>query len=497
MGRQSRSSALAVGAAALLASGLFRQGLGIVTLAVTARLLTPEDFGIVAYFLVALGLLEMMQRQIAMVLIRLETVTQAHLETVFTVQLLFGLSVAAIFLASRPLVAMVGLPQLVQLTPYLAVLSLVIAIRSPLFLIYERDLTFSYAAKEETFSRIAYSIAAITLAWIWRDYWAIVYATFVGVAMRSFYTFATAPMVPRLSLARWRDNLSFSSWSMTAQLAQFMSQNMPQLIIGATLGLSDAGLFRLGNRFTSLATSQLFAPLLRVIYPALADVARTTDRKHEAFITMNALVIAVLLPTGIGMALVAEDLLVIGVGSKWIAAAQVIWILAPLKALEALQDNVRSASYVDGSTRFLFVRSAILLVVVTVLMLIGVNYGFLGALIAAGACSIASLVTTLIMAKRFGAGGFFHPLLAAWRSFVSCAVMALAVICVGWIMEPASAQAGSVSVLLTKIIVGVLIYPATHFALWIAAGRPEGFESAVLRIFSRLRRKVPPPTRPE
>ena len=156
MGRQSRSSALAVGAAALLASGLFRQGLGIVTLAVTARLLTPEDFGIVAYFLVALGLLEMMQRQIAMVLIRLETVTQAHLETVFTVQLVFGLSVAAIFLASRPLVEMVGLPQLVELTPYLAVLSLVIAIRSPLFLIYERDLTFSYAAKEETFSRIAY-----------------------------------------------------------------------------------------------------------------------------------------------------------------------------------------------------------------------------------------------------------------------------------------------------------------------------------------------------
>lgn len=494
--KSSRSSALAVGAATLFASGLFRQGLGLVTLAITARLLTPEDFGVAAYFLIATAFLEMLQRQIAMVLIRLDDVTQDHLETVFTFQVIFGMTVALFFLASRPLVALIGVPELVQITPALCLLAITVAFRSPRFILFERKLRFGYAAGEETLIRVIYSITAITLAWVWRDFWAIVVANFCALTARGIWTFSMAPMAPRLSLARWRDSLSFSTWSLGAQIAQFFSKNMPQLIIGATLGLADAGIFRLGNRISTLVTTQLFAPMQRVIYPGLADIARNTDRKDEAFIRLNELLIAIVLPMSVGMALVANHIILVVFGFKWLAAAQVIWILAPLKALETLQANVRAATYVEGSTKLLFARNTILLVLVCLFMLVGVNFGFTGALIAAGAASVAAIAMTLTIAKRHGTRTFFGPLTVAWRSIVSCIAMIAVVLFiasafgtpvhVGWAFESWDDVPRLLVIFLTKVLAGAFTYVATHLLLWLLVGQPDGVEKVALQFPKRV-----------
>ena len=494
----SRRSAIAVGAATLLASGVFRQGLGLLTLGVTARLLAPEDFGVAAYFLIATALLEMLQRQITIVLIRLDNVTQEHLDTTFTFQVIFGIAVAILFYTSQPLVALLGIPELVELAPTLCILSLIVALRSPRFVLFERKLRFGYAAGEETLTRVIYAVIAITLAWLWRDFWAIVVANFCALTARSIWTFSVAPMAPRLSLARWRDSFSFSAWTIGAQLAQFFSKNMPQLVIGATLGLADAGIFRLGNRISALVTTQLFAPLQRVLYPGYADISRTTDRQDEAFNRLNELLIATVLPIAVGMALVANHIVIIVLGYKWFAATYVISILAPLKALETLQENVRSASYVEGSTKLLFIRNTILLVLVSLLVWVGVNFGFFGALAAAGASSLAALFMTLTIARRYGTHTFFGPLIVAWRSFVSCAAMILAVIAVshafgtteqaGWAFDSLEDVPRLLIVFSTKILVGMVTYIATHLVLWMLAGRPDGFENFLLSIPKRIYR---------
>jgi len=482
-----RRSALAVGAATLLASGVFRQGLGLLTIAITARLLTPEDFGIIAYFLIATALLEMFQRQIGMVLIRLDNVTPEHLDTVFSFQIIFGIMAAILFWAAQPVVALLGIPALSGLMPALSAMSLVVAIKSPRFLLFERGLRFGYVAGEETFSRIVYAVLAIGLAWYWRDYWAIVVATFAGQAMRGVWTFAIAPMMPRLSLSQWRDSLSFSSWSIGAQLAHFLSASAPQLIIGATLGLADAGLFRVGTRLVNVVTHQLFTPILRVVYPGLADLSRKTDKGKEGFRKINAGFLAILLPCSVGFALVSVDAVWLIMGYTWVAAAPVIWVLAPLYALSSLQANVRSAVYLEGSTSLLFYRNTILLVIVCVVMWIGVQYGFTGALIATGLAELAALIVTLFIAKRFGDGGFFEPLTVGWRSFVSCAVMAVAVIATNYALRNVMQFSYTPGIVLTKTGVGVIVYTSTHIALWAMAGRPDGFETMVFSLLGKLR----------
>lgn len=489
-GATSRSSALALGAAILLGSGFLRQALAIATLLVTAKLLTPEDFGVIAYVFVGTALLEMMSRQLSMVLVRLDTVTSDHLNTVFTFQIILGLAAAGIFLSARPLVAMLRIPELVQILPVLSAFAVLIALRSPKFQLYERALRFAPAAAEETLNRVVYSAAAVFLAWLWRDFWAIVAAFFLGQAIRSIFTFAAAPMWPRLSLATWRDSLSFSSWTIGAQLSQFLANSMPQLFIGATLGLADAGIYRLGSRITGMVTTQFFAPVQRIIYPGLADVSRSTGRQREAFARVNAVLLAIVLPVSIGTALIAGDAILLGLSVKWVAAAQVIWVLAPLKALETLQANVRAASYVEGSTRILFFRNAVLLACVTLYMWVGTRFGFYGALAAAGLSSLTALAITLMLARRFGNSGFFEPLTVAWRSFAACGIMAVVILGADWIPGAGPNPLDPAFTLSAKIVLGIFSYSATHFALWAVAGRPEGFESLILSLMSRAKNRL-------
>ncbi len=143
---------------------------------------------------------------------------------------------------------------------------------------------------------------------------------------------------------------------------------MPQLVIGATLGLADAGVFRLGNRLVTLVTTQLFAPLQRVLYPGLADISRNTDRRTKPSTSSMKLLLAIVLPISVGMALVANHIIIVVLGWKWLAAAQVIWVLAPLKALETLAGKRARRTYVDGSTKLLFIRNTILCVLVYLFM---------------------------------------------------------------------------------------------------------------------------------
>lgn len=495
-----RSSPLVVGAAALFASGVFSQILGLLTLIVTARLLTPTDFGVIAYFVIAVALLEIAQRAVSMTLIRQPEVTEAHLNTVFTMQLLLGTSAAGLIWISAPLMGFLGLPALTELIPALCLIAIVSSLKSTRFPLLERDLRFGFVAGEEAISRITYTLVAVCLAWFWRDFWAIVAANFLTQVARVIWSFSVAPMRPRLTLRCWHDCIDVSSWSLGAQITQFLTTNMPQIVIGATLGLADAGIFRIGFRLVSLFTSQVIGPLERVIYPGLASISRTQGNDREAFEQANAILLGIIIPVSVGMALVANHLIVVVAGYEWLAASQVIWVLAPLKAIETLQANVRSASYVQGDTKRLFLRNSILLVVTTILVLLGSNYGFVGAILGSGAASLFAIGLALVMAKDFGTGGLLTPILMAWRTFAAAIAMVTAVLIVssaygsgdaiGWAYDSAEDLPLLRIRFAVKVIVGVFTYIATHLLLWQLSGRPKGFESLTLELASKLRNRI-------
>ena len=480
---------MGLGAATLMISSLFQQGLGLLTLGVVARILSPADLGTAAYFLIAAAFIELLQRQLPLVLVKLKEVTPDHIDTVFTLQVLCGLLLSGLFLAITPLVEMSGVAAVVSLLPAAAAYAVLAAFRSPRAQLLERDLRFGYGAAEDSVSRVVYAMTAIFLLLVLRDYWALVWATFAAQATRVVWTFSIAPMRPRLTLARWRENLAFSLWAIPAQMADLLILQLPQLVIGLALGLRDAGIFRLANSFIALVTIQLAAPMLRVLYPGLAEVSRDHSHAREAFMRSNEVFLGVMLPFAIGLALLAEDAIRYGLGEQWVPAAQVIWALALLQALTMLQSIVRAAAYVADETRTLFYRNMILLAVTAGLLVLGAQFGFQGMIAAVMLSNLTSLLLTLLLARRYGSDTFFSPLLRGWRSFLASAVMAVAVLGVGALPGPAD-PIDEILRIGAGILVGMIVYPLAHLALWRLAGRPDGFESFLLSMLARLRGRL-------
>jgi O-antigen/teichoic acid export membrane protein len=338
-------------------------------------------------------------------------------------------------------------------------------------------------------TRLVYAVAAIGLAFLWRDFWAVAVAVLLSYILRSAMTFALAPGRVRPRLTAWRDCASFGGWAMVVEVVQYLINSMPQLMIGGALSLAQVGHYRAGNRISVLLTKQLARPLMQVAYPGLAKISRRGGATQEAHALLNASVLAVMLPLGFGLALVSQDLVQLALGPQWEAAGLVIAVMAPLRALESMQAGVRAISLVEGDVRFLALRNAVVLALSVLLVWGGCQFGFIGALVGAAAASGVNIFATLWMSRRYGSeGGVFSLLIAARRSFAATAAMTGAVALLGLALPEANSEQSAIAPLAAKTVAGGVVYCAVHLGLWRLAGRPAGVESALISTIRRRRR---------
>jgi O-antigen/teichoic acid export membrane protein len=489
--KKSMRGRIALGALSLLGANTLNQLIGVAVLGVTARLLTPFDFGVVAYFMVGVLLLDLVLRQMEQSLIRMPDPSDEHIDTVMGLQLATAaISAAVIALLSGPVAALLEAPELRMVMLAMAGSALLLAVRNPRFVLYERELSFHRAAGLETATRLVYAGGAIWLSFLWGNYWAVVVAVLASYVVRGALTFVLSPgrPRPRPRLTRWRDCASFGGWAMVVEFCQYAANSAPQLVIGGVLGLSQVGHYRAGNRISVLLTKQLARPMMQVAYPGLAKIARKGTATTEAHALLNAALLALMLPIGAGLAVVSQDLVHLALGPQWTSAALVISVMAPLRALETMQAGVRAVTLVHGHVKALALRNALVLLLSVALIWSGAQFGFGGALLGAAGASAVSVFATLWMARRYGDGaGFFAPLLASWRSMAASAVMAAAVVALGLVLPEATSESTAILPLAVKVPVGAAVYLAAHFGFWIAAGRPDGVERTTLSMIRRRR----------
>ena len=102
----------------------------------------------------------------------------------------------------------------------------------------------------------------------------------------------------------------------------------------------------------------------------------------------------------------------------------------------------------------------------------------------------------IYLVHRVTGGPIHASILNSWRSIVACAAMAISVLAYGATLpEPGTAFVPNALALITKAVIGGTVYSLSHLALWMLAGRPDGFERIALemgrRVADDLRRRLP------
>ncbi|EBA14570.1 exopolysaccharide polymerization and/or export protein [Roseobacter sp. SK209-2-6] len=472
--------------------------MGLINIAIIARLLTPDDFGLMALALIAVGFVEaLINRQFENALIRQQDVTADHFNTAFCLAILVGLFGMFMVIASAGYLAQFfGNAELQAVLYGLSPVPLLMGLRNPYFVNFEKNLNFRPRLKLHVRARLVMTFTSVITAYILQSYWALVISLLTLHATFVVLTWHLAEGRPALRMPRWKAFFRFGGWLTLAGLAIFFQKRLPTAILGKLATTYEAGRFHVANEISTTMTQQLLSPIGEALFPGLMSVSKSPERLRRAYLKGQQSLLGIALPVGTGVAIAAPEVVRVLLGAQWEAAVPIIAILTPVSALSTLTLGVNAIKMIDGDTRTLFLRNLFILVLTIPLSLGGyLAFGITGLVLGQALGQLINLALTLQIAARATQSKLHDPLRVSWRSFVATPVMAatlLGIDALGGFAPFEMSLLQAASLLLGKALLGAVIAGGVQMFLWRLAGRPDGFEQQVLALVSRLITRVKP-----
>ncbi len=474
------------GAAWMVGMRLAMRGLGLISVSILARVLTPDDFGIVAMAMVVMSLLTSFQDfGLDMALIRERDIEDSHYHTAWTFSVLLGAATSLVMLPFGPLAADYFGDQRVELIIWvLALTPLLNGLANIKTVDFRRDLHFH---RDFAYNLIVKGISAATgiaLALWLRTYWALVWGIVASTAVQLVVGYAMAPFWPRLSLAKWRGLLSFSVWVSMRTIAGVAGGKVDQILIGRMFGAHDMGGYNVSQQVTGMITNELVAPAGRSLLPGYVRIRDEPARLRRAYESVLSFHVIAALPLGIGLALVAPHAVSLLLGAQWLPFVAVFQILALAATLPTVYGAAGPLMIATGHVRSITLITWIQLAIsVTVLGAIAFMHGsivdFAYARVGTG---VLSLVTYFVVTAGIVQASPLRLLRLFLRPAVAIAAMAVVVTLAGRVSH------SDFVALPLEAACGGVVYGVTLLALWQFAGRPDGAESELVERLPPLRR---------
>lgn len=475
-------SQIAHGAAWMILMRLADRALGLISTLVLARLLLPADFGLIAMAMSFIALIELAGAfSFEVVLIQRADPTRAHYDTAFTLNLAFALGCALLMVVLAPPAAdFYSEPRLVPVMLALAAGWALQGVENIGIVNFRRDMNFSREFAFMFGKRLAGFVVTLVLAYVLRNYWALVVGQLTTRLAGVVLSYALEPYRPRLSLAARRDLFSFSGWLFVTNAMVFGLARLSHFIVGRSLGTTALGLFAVASEVARLPSTEVSAPINRALFPGLARLTGDLPRLRQVFLDVVGVTIAITLPASVGLALVAAPLVDVVLGSRWQEAAPILAVLALSGAIEMVAANNGIVYLAMGNPRLLAILSAIkLLLLIGFAFALVPPYGLLGMAFAELIASAIAVVISTAMALRAIELRLSDLSGVVWRPAMATAALSATVVGVMTMISDRS-LGGSFFLLAAGVIVGVLSYVAALAALWVIAGRPDGAEQVVL-----------------
>ncbi len=474
---------MAKGSAWMIAARLAVRGIGLISMMVLARLLLPEDFGLVALATLLVALLEVMSEfSFDVVLIQNREATRSHYDTAWTLSIMRGAVIAVLLLAlAGPSAVFFEEPRIESIVSCLALIAVIGGFENIGIVDFRKNLQFNKDMAFMVGAKLGSFVVTLLFAILWRDYWALVAGIIAGTILRVVLSYAMQEYRPRLSLAEWRSIMGVSKWLLVNNLLRFAFLRSDRLVVGKLVGAQALGLYSIAFEISNLATSEILAPVRRALFPGYAKLAAEPAALRENYIATLSLIMAMAAPVAVGILLVADPLVRTLLGDKWVDAIPLIQVLSLYGLVASFTANSGPVYLALGRPKVLTLLLTVGLAVALPLLLWGASTaGAYGAAWALTAGITARSVVDFGMILRILRLDVAELVAATWRSALATLGMVIVVYSTSLWLPKGEAFLEALFILLCLVLVGAASYLSLHLALWRACGRPDGVEQLVL-----------------
>jgi PST family polysaccharide transporter len=476
------SKKIAISSAILAFARFLTVGLDLVLIAILARFLTPEDFGLVALANSVLLILRAISNQpLADVLVQRDTIEDRDLRAAFTLSVARG-ALMSLFLVSLalPMAHVYNDDRLIPMMCVLAIAPFCRGLMSPAMVHFSHAVNYLPLTITQISARVSTFLVAVLIGVMTQSYWALIIGGVVSPAASTIVSYILAPWKPQFGRAGAMNILSFIGWVTFSQFISTLNANIDRFFIGAILGKTNLGRYTVADDLSTAATFSFAGPLSNALFAGFSRLKGERDRLRNAYIKGQEILVAGLLPLGCGLAVLASPVVNVILTPEWHETKWLIAIIAPIVALQTTIIGVQSVSMALGQPRMLAIRESIAFVLrVPLTIWAAWQFGLIGAAIARAIAGVIIVYINMRIANLLLDISVSKQITTCARSLLSALIMTGAL----WLFQ-SQATVGWKSgyVLLVGVPLGAVIYIACHFLAWWVMGCPDSAETRLLGV---------------
>ncbi len=462
--------------------------IGIISTLVLARVLIPEDFGLIAMASLVIYLADVFfDFSVHAALIQNPAPGPGHFNTAQTLRLLESSVAAMLLIAVAPFAAIYFRDErVVDVIRVLGASLMIAGLENIGIVTFQKEMKFGQDFIFVFTRRFTGFIVTLVAAWLLESYWALVIGTVAQRIAGVAASYVMHPMRPSLSLEKFREIFGFSQWMFVRALGDYFANMSHRLVVGGRENAQVMGGYSLAGDMAVMPSTELLMPLNKVLFPAFVSLKHDIAKLKRAYLLAQGVQLLVAVPASVGLAMVATEAVGLFLGDKWASTVGFLQVLALVGLISSFFSSGNFLLITLGFTRAVAVYVwcqalaflALAFMVFPAAGAMGVAYLRLGVAVGGAALFAATLV------HLFPALKLSELMANTVRPVLGALLMALAIFWAG----PLQNSFPIFMVFILKILIGVSTYSLAILLMWRLWGCPQGAETYLFELVKKRTR---------
>lgn len=317
-----------------------REAISFVTFILLSRLLVPEAFGLVAIATVFTTFVEIFLDQgFSAAIVQRAEIEKEHLDTAFWTGILTGilLTIGGV-LASGPIAAFYGEPELAPVLKWLSINFLFSAFSSTQIAILQRRLAFKNLAARSLAATLVGGVVGVVMAFAGYGVWSLVAQNLANSAAAAIVLWGTSDWRPgfRLSKSHFSEMFSFGISIVGNRIMVYLSRRSDDFLIGYFLGPTQLGYYTIGYRLLLTIIRVVTGITNSVAFPTFSRLQQEPERMRRAFYKVTQYTSLLAFPVFIGLIVLAPEIVPTLFGEQWLPSVPIMQILSLIGILQSV-----------------------------------------------------------------------------------------------------------------------------------------------------------------
>ena len=298
---------------------------------ILARLLTPNDYGMIAMLTIFMAVSQtFIDSGFGNALIRKPDRNESDKATVFFFNIFMAMGCYGIIFLAAPFIAnFYNMPELCNILRVLAINLVIQSVGSIQRLNLTIDLNFKVLAKISLAGAVVGGSAGLVCAYKGLGVWSLVVQQMATTSFRVVLFWILVRWRPKcfFSKVSFKSMFGFGSKLLASGLLNTLYDNIYDLIIGKTFAAATLGNYTRAAHFANFPSSNITGIFQRVTFPVLSKIQDDPEKLRNAYLKFLNMATLVIFPLMIGLASIAKPFILLVLTEKWVGAILILQII--------------------------------------------------------------------------------------------------------------------------------------------------------------------------